>query len=193
VYKFYKSSSKRQKALNNTILRKDKELNGMISAMEREINEGKEDIRKRPVLRLKSWNATRWLSRSSCLLAVCKAYEHVLEHLTDFVALSDESASNKKTAAELYDRLTSYDTFLFIFLYNELAWTLSRYSLQLQAKDVQVRTVGRIIMSLCSRLQGNYSEASPVPVEMLGTGRSDVIMNELWGDDFNRKSKTKAS
>ena len=165
----------------------------MISTMKREVNEGKEDIRKRPLLRLKSWNATRWLSQSSCLLAVCKAYEHVLEHLADLTALSDELASNKKTAAELYERLISYDTFLFIFLYNELAWTLSRYSLQLQARDIQVRTVGRIIMSLYSRLQGNYSQESLVPVEMLGTGKSDVIMNELWGEDFNCKSsKNKA-
>jgi len=109
--------------------------------MEREVKDGKDDIKKRPSLRLKSWNATRWLSRSACLLAVCKSYEHILEHLMEFVTWSDETASNKRTAVELYDRLTSYDTFLFIFLYNELVWTLSRYSMRLQCKDIQIRMV----------------------------------------------------
>jgi hypothetical protein len=161
----------------------------MISTMEHEVKEGKDDMKKRPLLRLKRWNATRWLSRSACLRAICKSYEHILEHLTEFITSSDETASNKRTAIELYDRLTSYDTFLFIFLYNELAWTLSRYSMRLQLKDIQIRMVGRSIMSLCSRLQVNYSRESLVPIQMLGTGTSDVIMNELWGEDLNCKSR----
>lgn len=37
VYKFYKNSSKRQKGLNNTILRKDSELNALISIMNKEV------------------------------------------------------------------------------------------------------------------------------------------------------------
>lgn len=78
-------------------------------------------MKKRPSLTLKAWNATRWLSRSICLMTICKGYEHILEHLTNFAISSDETASSKKTAVDLYERLISYDILLFIFLYNDLA------------------------------------------------------------------------
>ena len=41
---------------------------------------------------------------------------------------------------------------LFIFLYNEFAWTMARYSQQLQNKSIGIRDVGRTILSLCTRL-----------------------------------------
>jgi hypothetical protein len=187
VYKFYKTSSKRQKGLNNTTLHKksDSEVNALVSTMHDEVRKAKDDMKRRPSLRLKSWNATRWLSRSACLMAICKAYEHILEHLRTFATRSDESANNKKIALDLYERLTSYDTLVFIFLYNELAWTMARYSQLLQAKDIQIRGVGRNILSLCRRLESNYPPDSSLPVAMLGTGMLDDVMEELLGNDLD--------
>jgi len=34
-------------------------------------------------LKLKKWNATRWLGRAICLEALCEAYPFVLNHLKD--------------------------------------------------------------------------------------------------------------
>src|SRR5947207_9831041 len=82
-------------------------------------------------------------------MAICKAYEHILGHLLNLATRSDENAGNKKTALDLYKHLTSYDTLVFIFLYNELAWIIPRYSQQLQTKDIQIHGMGRNIVSLC--------------------------------------------
>lgn len=139
-----------------------------------------------PSLRLKCWNATRWLERSIYLMALCKTYEYILEHLSDFASETTELSSHRKTAADLYERLTSYETFLFIFLYNELAWIMAKYFQRLQIKDIGIRDVGRNIMSLCGRLRMNYNLESALPIEMLSTGMSDEIMEEL-GNDQNRK------
>src|SRR5437667_10370872 len=130
-------------------------------------------MKNQPSLRLKCWNATRWLSRSMCLIAICKAYEKILGHLLSFPTLSDESSSNKKTALDLYERLIWYDTIVFIFLYNELVWTMARYSQRLQAKDIQIRGVRRSIVSLCGRLESGYPSESLFPSVRLGTGMSD--------------------
>jgi hypothetical protein len=68
-----------------------------------EVEQGKEDLKKMPSLRLKCWNATRWLGRSTCLMALCKAYECVLEHLSGFASETTELSSHRKTAADLYE------------------------------------------------------------------------------------------
>ena len=160
-------------------------MNILVSTMHDEIKKGKEEMKRRSSLRLKCWNATRWLSRSACLMTICKAYEHILGHLYNLIIRNDESASNKKIVLDLYERLTSYNTFVFIFLYNEFAWTMARYSQQLQAKDIQIRDVGRNIVSLCRRLESNYSLNSSFLVAMLGTDMSDEIMEELLGNDLD--------
>ena len=100
-------------------------------------------------------------------MAICKAYEDILGHLLSFPTLSDESSSNKKTALDLYERLRSYDTIVFIFLYNELAWTMARYSQQLRVRDIQIRGVGHSIVSLCGRLESSYPSESLFPLECL--------------------------
>jgi len=40
-------------------------------------------LKKIPTLKLKKWNATRWLSRATCLKALCDAYIYILNHLQD--------------------------------------------------------------------------------------------------------------
>ena len=149
-----------------------------------EIKQGKEDLKNTASLRLKKWNATRWLGRETCLKAMCKAYEHILEHLHEITNSKSELASVKETATDLYKKLTSFDIFLFIFLYRDFAVTLGIYSKFLQGRELGIRDVGRQIMSLSLRLMSNYSEDSLLPVECIGDGTADGVMLELFGDDM---------
>ena len=183
VYKFYKNSSKRKKNLETTTCRKDKVLDEFINTLVDEVRIGKEDLKKIPSLQLKKWNATRWLGRSACLVAMCKAYERILEHLSDFSKLKSETPQSRQTAADLYEKLTSFDIFLFIFLYRDLASTLAIFSKLLQAKDIGVREVGCIIISLHYKLMSNYPEESVLPTELIADGTADEVMCELFGDD----------
>ena len=41
---------------------------------------GEKVTKKIPSLRLKKWNATRWLGRAACLTALCHAYPYILKH-----------------------------------------------------------------------------------------------------------------
>lgn len=147
--------------------------------MSRELAQGKEDLEKRS-LRLQCWNATCWLGRSECLISLCRAYEYILEHLTEFAATKSESSKDRELATKLYEKLTSYNAFLFIHMYRDLIGTMARITKFLQNKDIRIRDVGRWILNLCERLKGNYSESSDVPTALLGDGTTDTIMKELF-------------
>ena len=187
VYKFYKHSSKRKKGLEATNVRQSKVLNEFVDTMIREVQNGKKDLKVRPSLRLQYWNATRWLGRSECLNSLCRAYEHILEHLSEFAKAKGESAKDRHIGADLYERLTSYDTFLFIFLYRDLAATMAKTSRLLQLKDIRIHDVERRILSLCGKLKTNYSETSHVPTVLLDDSKTDDVMSELFGEDMNGK------
>ena len=68
--------------LEITVSQKDKALSELTDALETGVESGENDMKKTPSLRLKKWNATRWLGRSECLTAMCKTYEYVLEHFS---------------------------------------------------------------------------------------------------------------
>ena len=189
VYKFYKNSPKRKLGLEATALRREKVLAQFVATMVTEVETGKDDLKKIPSLRLKKWNATRWLGRAVCLTAMCNAYEYILDHLSEFSEMRTESAKDRKTAADLYRDLTTYDNFLFLFFYRELASIMARTSQLLQAKDIQVRDVGRRIMTLCGRLYADYDSESLIPKDLTGDGEADNIMRELFGEDLDRKSQ----
>ena len=91
--------------------------------MTAEVENGEADLEKRPSLRLQCWNTTRWLGRSTCFNSLCRAYEYILAHLSHFAKCKGEQADKKLIATDLYDTLTSYDIFLFIFFYKDLAAT----------------------------------------------------------------------
>jgi len=187
VYNFYKNSPKRKHGLETTA--KDKVIAQLADIMEAEIAIGEQELKKIPSLRLKRWCATRWLGRSECLTALCKAYEYILEHLLEFSKNSTEKAKDRGKARELYQELTTYNTFLFIFFYRDLTAMLAWTSQLLQARDIQIRDVGRCIMTLCGRLQGDYHLESLMPNELYGDGEADNMMTELFGKDFNCKSQ----
>lgn len=153
--------------------------------MTAEVEIGKEDLEKRPSLRLQCWNATRWLGRSACLDSLCRAYEYILAHLSHFAKGKGEHADKKLIAIDLYNKLTSYDIFMFIFFYKDLAATMAKTSRQLQYQDIRIRDVGRRIMGLCTKLKTNYPEASQTPTPLLDEGSADDIMSELFGKDMD--------
>jgi len=186
VYKFYKNSPKRKKGLESTTVRWEKHVDEFFDDMVKQVNKGKEDLKKRPSLRLQCWNATRWLGRSQCLKSLCRAYEYILEHLHDFTQLRSESAKDKGIAKDLYERLTDYETFLFIYMYRDLASTMAKVSKLLQEQNIRIRDVGRRIVNLCHRLKTNYSESSDVPTQLLGDGATDEILKQLFEGNVDR-------
>jgi len=184
VYKFYKSSSKRKKGLEEIALLQREPLIDFLDTMMTEVANGNEVLEKRPSLRLKCWNAMRWLGRSGCLNALCRAYEYILAHLSHFAQSKGEKQEKKLLAIDLYGKLTSYDIFMFIFFYRDLAATMAKTSKQLQFKDIRIRDVGRRILSLCIKLKTNYSETSRTLIPLLDEGSADDIMSELFGKDM---------
>lgn len=150
-----------------------------------QIRDGKDLLEKRPSLRLQCWNATRWLGRSGCLNALCRAYEYILAHLSHFAKSKEEAADKRLQASDLYDKLTSYEIFLFIFFYKDLAAIMARTSKQLQFRDIRIRDVGSRILSLCTNLKTNYPEGSQTPTLLLGDGTADDIMCELFGKNMD--------
>ena len=117
--------------------------------------------------------------------SLCRAYEYILDHLSEFAKSKRETVESKKVATELYDKLTSYNLFLFIFFYKDLAATMTKTSKLLQLKDIRIRNVRRRILCLGTKLKTNYSEASHTPTLLLGKGSADDIMSELFGNDMD--------
>ena len=147
------------------------------------MKKGKEDLKTRPSLCLQCWNAIYWLGRSECLKSLCKAYEYILDHLAEFAKTRSESSKDRELASKLYEKLTSYETFLFIHLYRDLTGTMAKVTKLLQSRDIRIRDVGHWIMSLCEKLKGNYPKDSDVPTALLGDGTFDDIMVELFGEN----------
>ena len=105
--------------------------------------------------------------------------------MSHFAKSKGEQAEKKLIAIDLYDKLTSYDIFLFIFFYKDLAATMAKISRQLQYQDIRIHDVGRRIMGLCTKLKTNYPETSQTPRPLLDEGSADDIMNELFGKDMD--------
>lgn len=118
--------------------------------------------------------------------ALTKAYEYVIEHLHQF-SQSEKTIKNRNVAADLYQRLTSYDNFLFIFLYRDLTEQLAITSKWLQEKKLMIRDVGRRILNLNERLIGSYPAGSVVPVPLMNS-KADAVLKDLFGEDLNCKS-----
>lgn len=185
TYGFYKNSSKRKDELNSTVPRSDQLLEIFLQTIEEAVKEGEEELAKIPSLRLKKWNATRWLGRAACLKAICDAYEHILEHLHTYSRMSLNSKKSRDIAADLYERLTSYDTLVFIWFYRDLAEAMARSSKQLQSRAVTIRDVGRIIMNLQEVLKSSYPKDSLVPRALIGSGEADTILHNLFRGDIS--------
>ena len=185
VYSFYKNSSKRKIELNSTTLRCDQLFNAFLTEIEAAVDEGIEELRKTPSIRLKKWNATRRLGRAACLKAICDAYPYILEHLYTYSRISQNPKKSRETAASLYDQLICYETFLFIWFYRDLAEPMARSSRMLQERAVTIRDIGRIILNLQETLKSSYPECSLVPRALVGSGEADNVLHSLFGGDIN--------
>jgi hypothetical protein len=142
-------------------------------------------LEKTPSIRLKKWNATRWLGRAACLKAICDAYLYILEHLHTYSRTSQNPKKSRETAAGLYEQLTSYETLLFIWFYRDLAEVMARSSKLLQKRTVTIRDVGRIVLNLQETLIRSYPEDSLVPRALIGSGEADNVLHSLFGSDLN--------
>ena len=134
-YKFYKHSSKRKRGLESTTLRRDKQVDNFINTMLRELDNGKENLKKRPSLRLQCWNATRWLGRSECLISLCRSYEYISQHAL-LLFWQTSSSLRRPRSLGRPQKLTSYDAFLCIYMYRDLAGTMAKTTKLLQSRDI---------------------------------------------------------
>ena len=206
MYAFYKKSGKRKIGLENAakaaLERSEKEKQKKLlliqsevetfgTAMEKSVEygnilrkpqltcEGEQQLAKLPSLRLKKWSPTRWLGRADCFTALCRTYPFVLDHLQ--IEMADKSdRDHQKKATDLYQRLTDYDTFLFIHFYRDLTNRMSITSKQLQSKDLEISYIAKHIRALSKRLERHYPSNFDYPVDLLGDGHTEDLIRELF-------------
>ena len=143
---------------------------------------GEEDLKTLPSLKVKKWNAIRWLGRHKCLEALCGAYEYILDHLrVEMMNLKPSAKVTQTAAAELYRDLTSYENFLFFFLYRDFTEIMAIASKQLQARDLQISDVARNIIDLRTKLEVVYSKNIFFPETVTVSARNgNNILAELF-------------
>ena len=107
--------------------------------------------------------------------------------------MKSETASVKQTSPDLYNKLTSFDVFLFIFLYRDFASTLGTYSRYMQDRNLGIRDVSHRITSLSLKLRSNYPRDSLLPVELIGDGTADAIILKLFANDIARLLEMEAA
>ena len=91
----------------------------------------------------------------------------------------------KAKAADLYFRMTNYDTLVFIFFLCDVAKQLAIVHKQVQERNLQISDVGRVITLLYTRLIGNYSLDSEIPEKFpLADGYGVHIMTQFWDKDY---------
>jgi len=207
VYAFYKKSGKRKIGLENAakaalersekekrekLLSIQSEVENLGTTMEKSVEdgnihrkprltyEGEQWLVKLPSLRLKKWNPTRWLGRADCFVVLCRTYPFVLDHLRIEMADKSSDKDHQKKVTDLYQRLTDYDTFLFIHFYRDLTQRMSFTSKQLQSKDLEVSHIARHIRTLSKRLKRHYPSNCDYPADLLGDGHTDNLIRELF-------------
>jgi hypothetical protein len=143
---------------------------------------GNEILSKIPSLKIKKWNATRWLGRNACLTTFCNALEYVLGHLQSCMGDKSLTKVTREQAEELYLAITNYDNFLFFFYYKEVTAILAYTSRMLQYEEIQISDVGRYINIVCEKLKASYPQDAIHPIELLASGHADQIIRDLFGD-----------
>jgi hypothetical protein len=135
-----------------------------------------EMLSKIPSLRLKKWNATRWLGRDLCVTALCNAYVYILDHLHKSATDMSLKKETREMAENLYNDLTTYEIIVFIHFYRDLTAFLGIISKQLQRHDVKISGVGRIIQTQLTRLRLFFpSDSTTFPSTPIGDGYGATI------------------
>src|SRR5204862_3280189 len=116
---------------------------------------GYETLAKIPSLKIKRWNATRWLGRDACLTTFCDALKYVLDHLRSSTSDMSLTKATREQAQELYNAITKYNNFLF-FYYKEVTAIFVHTSWKLQYEMIQISDVGQYITILYEKLKASY-------------------------------------
>jgi len=137
-------------------------------------------------LKIKRWNATRWLGRNACLITFCDALEYILDHLQ--LSMGDMSLTKvtREQARELYMAITKYENFLFFFYYKEVTAILAHATRMLQYEQIQISDVGRYITILCEKLKVTFPISANESIKLLASGHADQIVQDLFGENFDR-------
>jgi len=159
--------------------------NGLIINLKESNIVGDDMIAKIPSLKIKKWNATRWLGRNTCLTTFCNALEYVLDHLQSAKDDMSLTSTTREQARELYTAITKYENFLFFFYYKDVTAILAQTSRMLQYEEIQISDVGRYINILCEKLKTSYPLSAMHPIELLASGHVDKIIQDLFGDNFD--------
>ena len=117
--------------------------------------------------------------------ALCNAYPYILDHSQIEMEDTSNTAELRRNAGQLYHDLTTYDYFLFFFIYRDVTLSFTRISKQLQARDIQISGVGRYISVLHKCLKSFYSEDQEFRGELHGDGHAEALMHELFDGEFN--------
>ena len=114
---------------------KKKFKNGLIINLKESNIVGDDMIAKIPSLKIKKWNATRWLGRNTCLTTFCNTLEYVLDHLQSAKDDMSLTSTTREQARELYMAITKYENFLF-FYYKDVPAILAQTSPMLQYEEI---------------------------------------------------------
>ena len=73
--------------------------------------------------------------------AICDALRYLLDHLR-LEMTTNSKKETREHAAGLYNDLTDYNNFMFIFYYKEVAEIMAITTKKLQYQDIQISDVG---------------------------------------------------
>lgn len=197
LYKFYQNSHKRKEELSDVAIERtygEKAIMALNTEMDKSIEKGINNLRffshdllgkdllsKIPSLRLKKWNATRWLGREPCVTALCNAYVYILDHLRKAKQDMSLKIEIREMVENLYNDLTTYEVIVFLHFYRDLTAFLGIISKQLQRHDVKISGVGRIIQTQLTRLRLYFPKDSTIfPSTPIGDGYGAKIVEELF-------------
>ena len=91
----------------------------------------------------------------------------------------------KAKAADLYSKMTDYNTIVFTFLWCDVTKILGIKHKQVQEQKLQISDVGRLIKLLCVELTEYYGIDSEMPEKFpLVDGYGTHIMHQFWGKNY---------
>jgi len=91
----------------------------------------------------------------------------------------------KAKAADLYSKMTDYNTIVFTFLWCDVTIILGIKHKQVQEQKLQISDVGRLIKLLCVELTEHYRIDSEMPEKFpLVDSYGNHIMHQFWGKNY---------
>lgn len=93
----------------------------------------------------------------------------------------------KAKAADLYSRMTNYDTLVFTYYWCDVAQQLAFVHKRVQERKLQISDVSKSITLLCTRLREDYPLGYEMPEELpITNGFGSHILHQFWGKDYSK-------